>query len=199
MLSMLSACHFAGQPGHLSLGRQSCYTLVRSLSCSWLLLPHVVLLPAGPCRPSVRLTYSMVKRKGKCGYQSKWTSGKSHVDGVAIREKARSIYDHLAEKELLDPPLPPGLCQSAMGGFPRFKQRLACPHIARTGGSRDELAFLYKKMGNRTYIHQGGDEVRSYQDSRHFKDRLTVLFVGCLRGTCKITPLLVYPLPPHVL
>ncbi|KAG0721555.1 hypothetical protein GWK47_006292 [Chionoecetes opilio] len=34
---------------------------------------------------------------------------KSNVDGVAIREKARSIYDHLAEKEPLDPPLPPGL------------------------------------------------------------------------------------------
>ncbi|KAG0722878.1 hypothetical protein GWK47_043717 [Chionoecetes opilio] len=29
----------------------------------------------------------------------KWTSGRGNVDGVAIREKARSIYDHLAEKE----------------------------------------------------------------------------------------------------
>ncbi|KAG0695019.1 hypothetical protein GWK47_027078 [Chionoecetes opilio] len=34
---------------------------------------------------------------------------KSNVEGVAIREKARSIYDHLAEKEPSGSSLPPGL------------------------------------------------------------------------------------------
>ncbi|KAG0711776.1 hypothetical protein GWK47_019925 [Chionoecetes opilio] len=63
---------------------------------------------------------------------------KSNVDGVAIGEKARSIYDHLAEKEPSGPPLPPGLLP-AMGVFHRFKQRFKpAQKIART--------VLYIKM-----------------------------------------------------
>ncbi|KAG0730265.1 hypothetical protein GWK47_028587 [Chionoecetes opilio] len=49
---------------------------------------------------------------------------KSNVDGVAIREKARSIYDTLAEKEPSGSSLPPGFCQPWW--FHRFKQRFSC-------------------------------------------------------------------------
>ncbi|KAG0719331.1 hypothetical protein GWK47_050719 [Chionoecetes opilio] len=50
---------------------------------------------------------------------------KSNVDGVAIREKARSIYDHLAEKEPSGSSLPPGLLP-AMGGSIDSSSVLAC-------------------------------------------------------------------------
>ncbi|KAG0710901.1 hypothetical protein GWK47_021832 [Chionoecetes opilio] len=56
---------------------------------------------------------------------------KSNVDGVAIMEKARSIYDHLAEKEPSGSSPPPGFCQSH-GGVHRFKQLFSLHNIART-------------------------------------------------------------------
>ncbi|KAG0720095.1 Tigger transposable element-derived protein 1 [Chionoecetes opilio] len=49
---------------------------------------------------------------------------KSNVDGVAIREKARSIYDHLAEKEPSGSSPAPGFIASH-GWFHRFKQRFS--------------------------------------------------------------------------
>ncbi|KAG0728519.1 Tigger transposable element-derived protein 1 [Chionoecetes opilio] len=58
---------------------------------------------------------------------------KSSVDGVAIREKARSIYDHLAEKEPSGSSPAPGFIASH-GWFHRFKQRFSLHNIARTGG-----------------------------------------------------------------
>ncbi|KAG0728361.1 Tigger transposable element-derived protein 1 [Chionoecetes opilio] len=57
---------------------------------------------------------------------------KSNVDGVAIREKARSIYDHLAEKEPSGSSPAPGFIASH-GWFHRFKQRFSLHNIARTG------------------------------------------------------------------
>ncbi|KAG0721708.1 Jerky [Chionoecetes opilio] len=64
---------------------------------------------------------------------------KSNVDGVAIREKARSIYDHLAEKEPSGSSPAPGFIASH-GWFHRFKQRFSLHNIARTGesGSADK-------------------------------------------------------------
>ncbi|KAG0716280.1 hypothetical protein GWK47_010097 [Chionoecetes opilio] len=56
---------------------------------------------------------------------------KSNVDGVAIREKARSIYDHLAEKEPSGSSPAPGFIASH-GWFHRFKQRFSLHNIART-------------------------------------------------------------------
>ncbi|KAG0726325.1 Tigger transposable element-derived protein 1 [Chionoecetes opilio] len=50
---------------------------------------------------------------------------KSNVDGVAIREKARSIYDHLAEKEPSGSSPAPGLLP-AMGGSIDSSSVLAC-------------------------------------------------------------------------
>ncbi|KAG0716676.1 hypothetical protein GWK47_009118 [Chionoecetes opilio] len=49
---------------------------------------------------------------------------KSNVDGVAIREKARSIYDHLAEKEPSGSSPAPGLCSH--GGSIDSSSVLAC-------------------------------------------------------------------------
>ncbi|KAG0728858.1 Tigger transposable element-derived protein 2 [Chionoecetes opilio] len=57
---------------------------------------------------------------------------KSNVDGVAITEKARSIYDHLAEKEPSGSSPAPGFIASH-GWFHRFKQRFSLHNIARTG------------------------------------------------------------------
>ncbi|KAG0725472.1 Tigger transposable element-derived protein 1 [Chionoecetes opilio] len=62
---------------------------------------------------------------------------KSNVDGVAIREKARSIYDHLAEKEPSGSSPAPGFIASH-GWFHRFKQRFSLHNIARTGDDADE-------------------------------------------------------------
>ncbi|KAG0728860.1 hypothetical protein GWK47_031603 [Chionoecetes opilio] len=50
---------------------------------------------------------------------------KSNVDGVAIREKTRSIYDHLAEKEPSGSSPAPGLLP-AMGGSIDSSSVLAC-------------------------------------------------------------------------
>ncbi|KAG0730399.1 hypothetical protein GWK47_028355 [Chionoecetes opilio] len=61
---------------------------------------------------------------------------KSNVDGVAIREKARSIYDHLAEKEPSGSSPAPRFIASH-GWFHRFKQRFSLHNIART--DRDDL------------------------------------------------------------
>ncbi|KAG0728448.1 hypothetical protein GWK47_032429 [Chionoecetes opilio] len=69
---------------------------------------------------------------------------KSNVDGVAIREKARSIYDHLAEKEPSGSSPAPGFIASH-GWFHRFKQRLAAHNIARTAAlptSQDDHAVI---------------------------------------------------------
>ncbi|KAG0710711.1 Tigger transposable element-derived protein 1 [Chionoecetes opilio] len=62
---------------------------------------------------------------------------KSNVDGIAIREKARSIYDHLAEKEPSGSSPAPGFIASH-GWFHRFKQRFSLHNIARTGDDADE-------------------------------------------------------------
>ncbi|KAG0713618.1 hypothetical protein GWK47_001801 [Chionoecetes opilio] len=62
---------------------------------------------------------------------------KSNVDGVAIREKARSIYDHLAEKEPSGSSPAPGFIASH-GWFHRFKQRFSLHNIARSGDDADE-------------------------------------------------------------
>ncbi|KAG0726853.1 hypothetical protein GWK47_035775 [Chionoecetes opilio] len=62
---------------------------------------------------------------------------KSNVDGVAIREKARSIYDHLAEKEPSGSSPAPGFIASH-GWFHRFKQHFSLHNIARTGDNADE-------------------------------------------------------------
>ncbi|KAG0716465.1 Tigger transposable element-derived protein 1 [Chionoecetes opilio] len=72
------------------------------------------------------LTGARVVCKGVTGgYQSKWTSGKSNVEGIAIREKARSIYDPLAEKEPSGSSPAPGLLP-AMGGSIDSSSVLAC-------------------------------------------------------------------------
>ncbi|KAG0730524.1 hypothetical protein GWK47_028070 [Chionoecetes opilio] len=55
----------------------------------------------------------------------------------AIREKARSIYDHLAEKEPSGSSPAPGFIASH-GWFHRFKQRFSLHNIARTGDDADE-------------------------------------------------------------
>ncbi|KAG0728331.1 hypothetical protein GWK47_032725 [Chionoecetes opilio] len=64
---------------------------------------------------------------------------KSNVDGVAIREKARSIYDHLAEKEPSGSSPAPGVFIASHGWFHRFKQRFSLHNIARTEPSVEEI------------------------------------------------------------
>ncbi|KAG0725005.1 Tigger transposable element-derived protein 1 [Chionoecetes opilio] len=74
---------------------------------------------------------------------------KSNVDGVAIREKARSIYDHLAEKEPSGSSPAPGFIASH-GWFHRFKQRFSLHNIARTGFSdmtEEDVAELIDSHG----------------------------------------------------
>ncbi|KAG0711952.1 hypothetical protein GWK47_019468 [Chionoecetes opilio] len=70
------------------------------------------------------------------GYQSKWTSGRATWNAKAIREKAGSIYDHLAEKEPSGPSPAPGLCSH--GWFHRFKQRFSLHNFARTVTQKNE-------------------------------------------------------------
>ncbi|KAG0729835.1 Jerky [Chionoecetes opilio] len=95
---------------------------------------------------------------------------KSNVDGVAIREKARSIYDHLAEKEPSGSSPAPGFIASH-GWFHRFKQRESgsadkegaqaylstfksliedSDYLPEQVFNADETGLFYKKMGNRT-------------------------------------------------
>ncbi|KAG0714219.1 hypothetical protein GWK47_014515 [Chionoecetes opilio] len=72
------------------------------------------------------------------GYKEQVDQRKSNVDGVAIREKARSIYDHLAEKEPSGSSPAPGFIASH-GWFHRFKQRFSLHNIARTEPSVEEI------------------------------------------------------------
>ncbi|KAG0727486.1 hypothetical protein GWK47_034569 [Chionoecetes opilio] len=108
---------------------------------------------------------------------------KRNVDGVAIREKARSIYDHLAEKEPSGPPLPPGLLPAMVGSIDSSSV-LACTtllaqvrvgqlirkaqaylstfksliedsdYLPEQGFNADENWPILQEMGNRTYIHK---------------------------------------------
>ncbi|KAG0719035.1 hypothetical protein GWK47_051309 [Chionoecetes opilio] len=112
-----------------------------------LLLPHVVLLllamsskrSAPPTPGSSEKKRKVLSLAAVVWAVLRWISEqvdqrKSNVDGVAIREKARSIYDHLAEKEPSGSSPAPGFIASH-GWFHRFKQRFSLHNIARTGES----------------------------------------------------------------
>ncbi|KAG0729172.1 hypothetical protein GWK47_030890 [Chionoecetes opilio] len=89
---------------------------------------------------------------------------KSNVDGVAIREKARSIYDHLAEEPSGSSPAP-GLLP-AMGGSIDSSSVLACTTLLAERMEDDSTMTLmdFWKQYNIRHalltIKQAWDEVK---------------------------------------
>ncbi|KAG0716473.1 Tigger transposable element-derived protein 1 [Chionoecetes opilio] len=79
---------------------------------------------------------------------------KSNVDGVAIREKARSIYDHLAEKEPSGSSPAPGFIASH-GWFHRFKQRFSLHNIARTELFTDQDPIQERSIKFKRVVDEG--------------------------------------------
>ncbi|KAG0712370.1 Tigger transposable element-derived protein 1 [Chionoecetes opilio] len=99
------------------------------------------------------------------GYQSKWNQRKSNVDGVAIREKARSIYDHLAEKEPSGSSPAPGFIASH-GWFHRFKQRFSLHNIARTVTQQmKDIVDLAHTVGGEGFSDMTEEDVAELIDS----------------------------------
>ncbi|XP_045137210.1 tigger transposable element-derived protein 1-like [Portunus trituberculatus] len=125
---------------------------------------------------------------------------KINMDGVAIREKARNLYEHLAQQEPTSSTSAPATfiasresgsadTDAAQPYVPVFKFLVVEGNYSpEQVFSADETGLFYKKVGNQTYIHK---EVKKLPGFKAFKDRLTLMFVGNAAGDCKIKPLLV--------
>ncbi|KAG0724693.1 hypothetical protein GWK47_040059 [Chionoecetes opilio] len=87
---------------------------------------------------------------------------KSNVDGVAIREKARSIYDHLAEKEPSGSSPAPGLLP-AMGGSIDSSSVLACTTLLAQ--QMKDIVDLAHTVGGEGFSDMTEEDVAELIDS----------------------------------